>query len=483
MRSARWLVYANVLGVALGVGCDGGSKPAEATPAKGKDAAKAGGEVVAKVDGDTPGAADEGGKADAAADGDASPAAGEKGAGNDPPAAAEEGDDAAGAAPADPAEGIDDPAAAAVDDPSAATQEDTDPVAEGGDDAAAVPPAPREASTVTVTKPRPAPKTVAWRTVATPADAIELQETVVAGVIGKSPSGWYDVDDEGALKLRREIEAPASPLLGWWPKNAWHIEHREKIDAADRSMTPNRTIRLMRLRGNRRWVPQDYGRGQRFPDEDQEFAIGGKGGLLALDDGSLARVAGQAADPEVGEMRGDELVAFFETKKGRLYTVSRGEGTLYVQTVCEDEACVANAAMKMPNGDRWGFAHPIPRQRNSITAVATRQADTGAEPHLLHYETGGWTLEALDDAPAGVWPTKDGGMWTRVGDALLHRDPDGVWHTITLPDGAIDVSVAMRRDQSEVWVSTIVAATPTVFATHANAQQPPPEPPPEAPPE
>jgi hypothetical protein len=75
-----------------------------------------------------------------------------------------------------------------------------------------------------------------------------------------------------------------------------------------------------------------------------------------------------------------------------------------------------------------------------------------------------------------MWPTKDGGLWTRIGAELLHRDPEGGWRRISLPEGAAQFSAAMQGDQSELVLAVVVDGKTAVFATQANAQAPAPTP-------
>lgn len=321
---------------------------------------------------------------------------------------------------------------------------------------------------------KPSAMLVPWRQVAKRTELLRL-EPLIAGVLGHSKAGYHDIDDNGDLVLRRAIEAPASPIVGYWPKNAWNIETRIKTIKGDRSGEEIRQIRLMRLRGNRRWVPQEYNYEQRFDDDGERFAIGGKGGLLVESDGSLTRVAGQAPDPEVGAHQPGALVGFFETRSGRLYTAYRHDDTVYVHKDCADQACVAANNNALPHGAYWAFSGSVPRQRHSVSTVAEVRVDEQPVVHVLHYETGGWKLEAMPEAVGAMWPTRDGGLWARVGQAVWHRDPDGLWHEIELPEGATEVTVAMRRDQSELWISATGTDGPFVAATHANAQDPAPE--------
>ncbi len=378
--------------------------------------------------------------------------------------------------PADPGPAFENKPPPPEDPPSDAPTKEDPPEATdtggGTGDANAEAPVPE----LTVTAVSATDATAPWREVVRPADAVVF-EPVMRGVIGSSPSGYYDVDDAGALVLRKEIEAPQSVLMGWWPDNAWHIETRIKTIPGDRSDEEIRQIRLMRLRGNKRWVPQEYNFAQRFDDNGEQFHIGGKGGMLVMDAyGSVTRVAGTAPDPEIGESKGGTLTGFFETKSGRLYTVHEVDGAQWVQTDCVDQACVAANAIKLPLGTYWEFSGSVPRQNHSVSAVATAQVHGNAEPHLLHYETGGWKLESVTAAPVALWPTKDGGLWTRVADDLLHRDPDGAWRKVGLPEGTSTYSVALRGDLSELWIAADVGGKTVVYATHANAQSRPPEP-------
>ena len=348
------------------------------------------------------------------------------------------------------------------------------PAVEPPGDPAAVP-AEGEAATVAVQAIAATPTTVTWREVARPASATTF-EPLTRGVLARSAGGYSDVDDSGALVLRPEIQAPPSPVLGSWPDNAWYVETRSKILPGDRSMTEIRDMRLMRLRGKKRWVPQEYNGAQRFPDEGESVQIGGAGGLIVEQNGSLTRLSDNGSDPVLGLDRGGDLVGFFETRSGRVYTVREVDGALYVQRDCADLECVAREAKKLPLGTQWSFTQPVTRQQHSVSAVAEVRVDEGPQAHLLHHETGGWKLERVASAPSGLWPTKDGGLWTMIDAQLLHRDPGGAWREVALPAGATAVTAAMRNDYSELWIAATVDNASVVFATAANAQAPAPAP-------
>ena len=278
----------------------------------------------------------------------------------------------------------------------------TDPVAEpepAADPAADLPP--RERPEIPVAVVAASSTQVPWREVAKPNEAVAF-EALIRGVLGKSTGGYWDVSDQGELVLRPEIQAPQSKIIGYWPGNAWNIETRVKIDPRDRADDGVTQVRLMRLRGNRRWVPQEYNFEQRWEDEGQRIVMAAKGGILVEHMGAIERVSGQAEAPELGQTLGPNIVAFFETRKGRIYTVERKDGELLALRQCEDLECADLSAMKVPSGTRWDFTSPVPRQKNSISVVATLHEDAGDKSHVMHYETGGWKLDQLSRGAEGT---------------------------------------------------------------------------------
>lgn len=327
---------------------------------------------------------------------------------------------------------------------------------------------------VPITAPTRTPKTVPWRTVATTDEPVSMV-SISRGVLGHGKSGYYDVDANGAFLLRTEINAPGGTILGRWPSNAWVIEERVKTIPGDRMDEEIRQLRLMRLRGERRWVPQMYEGEQRFEDEGQAFVVGTKGGMLAEDRGDIVRVAGSAGDPDVGVGRSGELLAFFETTKGNLYTVRRDGDSAYVQRDCEDAECRDQNAMKLPIAKYWQFPISAARGKYSISAAAKVREDGEDKSMLLHYGGGSWKLERIAAAPTGLWGARDGGLWTTIDGALEYRAPDGGWHTIELPEGASTVTAAVRDDLSEIWIAAPSSEGSTIYATTAVFVPPPAE--------
>ncbi|MGH1343852.1 MAG: hypothetical protein ACRBN8_20005 [Nannocystales bacterium] len=333
-------------------------------------------------------------------------------------------------------------------------------------------PEPAEPVEVPVSDPSRSPKAVSWRTVTNTAETVSML-SISRGVLGQGKSGYYDVDANAAFVLRPEINAPNGTILGRWPRNAWVIEERIKKVPGDRMDEEIRQLRLMRLRGERRWVPQMYEGEQRFEDEGQAFVVGTKGGMLAEDGGYIVRVAGNAGDPEVGVGRSGELLAFFETGSGRIYTVRRDGEAAYVQRNCEDTECRDQNAMKLPITKYWQFPMSAARGKHSISVVAKVREDGEDKPMLLHYGGGSWKLERIAAAPAGLWGARDGGLWVNVEGALEYRAPDGLWHSVELPEGATTMTAAVRDDLSELWIATASGEGSTIYATSAVPELPP----------
>lgn len=334
----------------------------------------------------------------------------------------------------------------------------------------AEPVAPVEPVEVPIAETVPTPKTVAWRTVTTTSEEVSLV-SVRRGVLGRGKSGYYDVDVNGAFVMRSEINHPNGTIVGRWPKNAWVVEERIKTIPGDRMDEAIRQLRLMRLRGERRWVPQMYDGEQRFLDEGQRFVVGTKGGMLAEAGGHIERVAGTSEDPDKGVGRLGELIGFFETRKGRLYTARRDREAVYVQRDCEDRVCSDENAMKLPIGRYWSFPRFTPRAKHSVTVVADVREGEEDKSLLLHYGDGSWKLERVASQPSGLWGASDGGLWTTIDGALQYRAPDGAWHVVELPEGATSVTAAIGDDLSEVWIASTSGETTTI---HATAAVPPP---------
>jgi hypothetical protein len=343
----------------------------------------------------------------------------------------------------------------------------------------AIEPAPAisiEPGTVPIAEVAPTKVTAPWRELASPSEPLTFIY-LAGGVLARSPSGYHDLAEDGSLVLRSEIEAPSQPddpkLLGTWPTDVWQLERKEYdllVDARGDEYFAN-SLQVSKLRDNHRWVVQSYKDEKKF--RELEVRKGWKGGLLVLEEDELVRLAGAAADPQPGLFKGDRISTFVETRSGELYTISTTDDALYVQRDCQDQACVDANAKLLPFGPNWSFAIQVPRQRHSVSLTATCGGDMSKE-FLLHYEKGGWKLETMPMAARGLWPSEDGGLWAMLGSELWHRDPEGGWRNVALPEGAQSISAAMLLDHSELWIAAVIGEQPKLFATHANAQEPAP---------
>jgi hypothetical protein len=340
------------------------------------------------------------------------------------------------------------------------------------------PAVPVEPGTVPIAEVAPTKVTAPWRELASPSEPLTFIY-LAGGVLARSPSGYHDLAEDGSLVLRSEIEPPSQPdnprLLGYWPTDVWDVRRKEYTLLVDPRGDEYfaTALRVSKLRENYRWVVQKFQGDEEF--QEVEIRKGWKGGLLVLENDELVRLAGGAADPESGLFKGDILSTFVETRSGEIYTISQTGDALWVQRDCQDEdqACVDANAKQLPFGPNWSFAIQVPRQRHSVTLTATCGGDMTKE-FLLHYEKGGWKLETMPALTRGLWPSKDGGLWVLLDSALWHRDPDGGWRNIAVPEGAQSISAAMLLDQSELWIAALIGGAPKVFATHTNAQEPPP---------
>jgi hypothetical protein len=316
------------------------------------------------------------------------------------------------------------------------------------------------------------PRVPTWAPLPDPESPLALV-ALDSGVLGKSDAGWFQLGEVDALeKVEMDVEPPA-PIVGMWPDDAWFVQERwRKYDGDEEYLE----LRLMRLRGGKRWVPQVYsGTGEQWfhPGTDDELKprMSTRSGMLVygtFDD--IDRVGGKHDAPTVGPHLG-EVVDFVETGKGRTYVLSYHEGAYYAQSECEDDACVQAQASKFPAGS-WKFGRQVPRGRYSVSVLAS----SDGREFVLHHrgKSGGWVLDELPAAerPEFTWSSQEGSLWTLGGGRLRLRDTEAKWFDVALPDGLSDVSVAVTQDRRRVVVSGVVDGMPKLFATEGNVEVP-----------
>ena len=351
---------------------------------------------------------------------------------------------------------------------AAATEEDDDDGEEYDDDSAEA-----NVKSIAVMPWKATAGTRSWTEVASPAAGLSFVMTLDAGVLGKAGASWQQ-GAAGALSAVSMDRDPVLPILGRWPDDAWYVESRTKEEDDFDYIE----LRLMKLRGGNRWVPQSYG-----PNGDQWFHPGTEDevephisavtGMLVYNDSlsDMTRVAGKSGDPELGSSKGDAY-DFFETGRGKIYLISSDYQGTWAQTDCEDEDCVDAVAERFPAGS-WSFGRRVARGRYAVSVLATNNGRT----YILHQrgKAGGWVLDELpagESAPAGMWASDEGGLWILTGDHLRWRDTDSAWHEIALPAGIKGISGAVSADRRELWLAGQVGGGTKVYVTNANADAP-----------
>lgn len=314
-------------------------------------------------------------------------------------------------------------------------------------------------------------RTPSWTALADPVESAPLV-ALDSGVLGRAESTWYQLDDTDAFSRVELSRDPSSPIVGMWPDDAWFVQERwRNLDGGEDEYVE---LRLMRLRGGRRWVPQVYsGTGEQWfhPGTDDELRprMSRRSGMLVyglLDD--ITRVGGKHDDPVVGPHRG-EAIDFIETGRGRVYVLSIDDGDVYAQSECEDETCVAEKASKLPLSG-WTFGRQVPRGKWSVSVLAA----AGGREFVLHHrgKSGGWVLDELPagEKPSFTWSSQEGSLWTQTGEALRLRDTEAKWFDVTLPEGLTGLSVAVTKDRKRVVIAGMVGGTPKLFATEGNVE-------------
>ncbi|MFO7565462.1 MAG: hypothetical protein R6X02_22665 [Enhygromyxa sp.] len=313
--------------------------------------------------------------------------------------------------------------------------------------------------------------TASWALAAEPSEALALVLELDAGVLGQAGSTWYQVGADGQLVVAEMDVEPKLPVLGVWPSDAWFVDKRMRKydDEGDEYLE----IRLMKLRGGKRWVPQAYNGEQWFhpgTEDWDEAHMSTRSGMLVYPASleRITRVAGKHSDPDIGSHRG-RAVDFIEAGSGKVYLISRATEGYYAQVECQDDDCVISKAQKLPL-DSWKFGRKAARGKHSVSVLAT----SGAREFILHHrgKSGGWVLDELPagEQPQGIWASQEGGLWTLTGDKLRWRDTESAWREVALPEGMTSPSVALSEDRKQVWISGVVGGAPKVFTTSANAE-------------
>ncbi len=313
-------------------------------------------------------------------------------------------------------------------------------------------------------------RTPTWTALADPPEPAPLV-ALDSGVLGKAEGAWYQLDESDVFAKVALSGDPSSPIVGMWPEDAWFVQERwRRYDGEEEYLE----LRLMRLRGGKRWVPQVYsGNGEQWfhPGTEDELTprMSRRSGMLVyglLND--ITRVGGKHDDPVVGPHRG-EAIDFIETGYGHVYVLSVDDGSVYAQSECEDETCVAEKASRFPLSG-WKFGRQVTRGKWSVSVLAT----SGEREFVLHHrgKNGGWVLDELPagEKPSFTWSSEEGSLWTQTGERLRLRDTEAKWFDVTLPEGLEGLSVALSTDRKRVVIAGMVSDKPKLFTTEGNVE-------------
>ena len=309
---------------------------------------------------------------------------------------------------------------------------------------------------------------VEWTKVATLDDpAVELVP-VASGVVAESPVGVFGLG-KGGLERLPSVKIPVdAQLLGHWPRDVWavntvplpahgggRLRFRYTLQHLDRELT---------------WSPQRIAGEDQWVGDAQALRKGWLAGVLVRSGSSLTRIGSRKDAPKIGMRMGKVVLDVVESASGRLYNVSLRPNGVYVQAACFSQSCVEDQAKKLPLTSDWEFGAQVPRQRHSFSMLAKVTVDGVVSHQLLHYETGGWSLETLVHEPTGMWPTAAGGLWLLVADELRYRTVKGQWYAVPAPEGASKLSVAVDLDLETVWVVAKVGGESTLWSTAADPE-------------
>lgn len=317
-----------------------------------------------------------------------------------------------------------------------------------------------------------------WRTVEEPSEALAFVE-LDAGILARVGTSWFTRGEADVIVPVTMDREPTLPIFGVWPSDAWMIETRTKNEDDFEYVE----LRLMKLRGGDRWVPQARGGEQWWHPGTENWyepEMSAVTGMLVhtVEFDEIERVAGRLGDPEIGPHRGN-VVALAENGQGKLYVLSVHEGAYWAQTACEDaddpDACVEQRAMKLPLDD-WKFGRAVARGKHSVSV----RASAAGREFILHHrgKSDGWVLDELPagEVPRFMWASEEGSLWTLAGERLRWRDTDSAWHEVALPPGLTTPSLALSEDRKEVWLAGSVGGATKIFACSANTVQAPPAP-------
>ncbi len=341
----------------------------------------------------------------------------------------------------------------------------------------------------------------AWELVTKTDKEVEL-ETLAVGVLARLGGVFHEVGPDGAL-----VEKPAAdPVLhqrtmqhydieGVWPDDVWWVkETMHERDGSDLS--------FYKWRANNRWVAQSDAGTTKWDRYDllvERWTPRSGYLLVATDDdnrgvANFTRLAGKHPAPEPIAYGTNNLHDVYESAGGTvfLFTEATDEGrsgSYDILRSCkpgEAPGCERSGGFTLPPvGGNGGYVVGLMAARNrwSMSAVINAAHEPGNKDrekrYLVHYETGGWKLDAVpgDLDVRQMLAAPDGGLWLVLGEkpqSLWHRSDAGKWVAVDLPAdlvGAEKIQVALR-DPTHVWVAGNVGENHAIHAAPAALQGP-----------
>ncbi len=320
----------------------------------------------------------------------------------------------------------------------------------------------------------------------------------------------HELGPDGALvakpaadHLKVQVLVDRDSVLGAWPDDAWRVGEDYDRGGSDLS--------FHKWNGSKRWVAQPLIRGRKIGEDDlATYRWTPRGGLLLVprrdQDGSPSepvkfhRVAGNSPDPTPMALAdGVTVEDAVETEDATLYVfASRDNSAIGMEILrhCDQAAApgcerIGGVALGRPKDGTTTYYTGVitPRDGASMSAAITELTHDGSffpfrtpdRLYLVHYERGGWTLDAV---PRGtdvhhMLPAPDGSLWIILQQAatqtLWHRSPTGHWVAVPLPERAdpkASIQIALR-DESHLWMAVNSGDHHAIYSIRAALQPAP----------
>ena len=332
----------------------------------------------------------------------------------------------------------------------------------------------------------------AWELVTKLDKEVDLQP-LASGVLASIGGVFHEFGPDNAPVEKAAADPTTLRMLfpatiqGSWPDDAWWIkEIMHERDGSDLS--------FCKWRSNNRWVAQAIDGETKWDGyEFVDYRWSPRTGFLLVQDSegvaSFHRLAGKHPAPEPMTHGEGSVLDAFESAGGMVFLFVQppaDSGGLEILRSCkQDQApgCERSGGLMLPTSEKRSYRLGLMAARNrwsiSVSATLEPGADASEEHYIVHYETGGWKVEAV---PGGgdirqMLAAPDGGLWIVVAagtPSLWHRSDAGKWVAVDLPAdlvGSPKIELALR-DPTHVWVAGNVGDTHAIHAAPAALQSP-----------